>query len=121
MSQVFFLVDHQDGKVAKSAGELATFAKSIGLICPMDSATHQANGAAYLDSHLQSVVSHYTRTSDVEISAIGVGLDLGCFYPKRIAVDLQSDFNETLLLDIARMMASQKLRGQSWKALTTRA
>ena len=30
MSQVFFLVDHQDGKVAKSAGELATFAKSIG-------------------------------------------------------------------------------------------
>ncbi|NBT34789.1 MAG: cobalt chelatase [Betaproteobacteria bacterium] len=89
--------------------------------CPMDSATHQANGAAYLDSHLQSVVSHYTRTSDVEISAIGVGLDLGCFYPKRIAVDLQSDFNETLLLDIARMMASQKLRGQSWKALTTRA
>jgi electron transfer flavoprotein alpha subunit len=30
MSQVFFLVDYQDGKVSKSAGELATFAKSIG-------------------------------------------------------------------------------------------
>jgi electron transfer flavoprotein alpha subunit len=30
MSEVLFLVDHSAGKITKAAGELATYAKSIG-------------------------------------------------------------------------------------------
>ena len=30
MSSVIFLVDHSAGKISKAAGELATYAKSIG-------------------------------------------------------------------------------------------
>ena len=76
--------------------------------CPMDSATHQTNDAFYLDRHLQDTVQVYSQFSGIEICALGVGLDLGCFYRNRLAVDLQADINEALLLDIGRLITKRK-------------
>ena len=49
MSEVLILVDAVDGKVAKSTGELATFAKTIGKV-----------SAVVFDASLVSQLSAYT-------------------------------------------------------------
>jgi cobaltochelatase CobT len=78
--------------------------------CPMDAATHQSNDEHYLEQHLKQVISSHERAHDVEICALGVGLDLGCFYRHRMSLDLQDDLNDTTLLDIATLLASRRHR-----------
>lgn len=74
--------------------------------CPMDSATHQTNDANYLDQHLRQVVATLTSSGDIQISALGVGLDLGCFYPHRLALDLSAGLEQTDLLAISRFIGT---------------
>lgn len=73
--------------------------------CPMDTATHQCNDDHYLDQHLKQVVAMHERQGDVEICGLGVGLDLGLFYRKRLAVDLNEAISDHLLLTVANMIA----------------
>lgn len=72
--------------------------------CPMDTATHQANDAHYLDQHLRQVVARHERTGDVQIRALGVGLDLGVFYRQRLAVDLREQIDEALLRAVVELL-----------------
>ena len=58
--------------------------------CPMDSATHQANDAHYLDQHLQQVLAGLAQAAQVQVLGLGVGLDLGVFYRHRLTVNLPS-------------------------------
>lgn len=53
--------------------------------CPMESATQQANDAWYLDSHLKAMVTA-ASSQGVEITGIGLGLNLSPFYPRHLAV-----------------------------------
>lgn len=76
--------------------------------CPMDSATHQHNDAYYLDQHLRQTVTHYERSANISISGVGVGLDLGCFYRRRLAVDLQDGLGEDLLLQIVDLLSKHR-------------
>ncbi len=73
--------------------------------CPMDTATHQCNDDHYLDQHLKQVVAAHERQRDVEICGLGVGLDLGLFYRKRLAVDLSESISDHLLLAVANLIA----------------
>lgn len=72
--------------------------------CPMDTATHQSNDAHYLDQHLRQVVARHERAGDVRICALGVGLDLGVFYRRRLAVDLDARIDEALLQSVAELI-----------------
>jgi len=72
--------------------------------CPMDTATHQANDEHYLDQHLRQVIARHERAGDVQIRALGVGLDLGVFYRRRLAVDLREQIDEALLMDVAELI-----------------
>lgn len=74
--------------------------------CPMDSATHQSNDNHYLDAHLRAVVSDLEAEGSIELYGLGVGLDLGCFYRHRLAIDLSEGISEALLLQIADMMTA---------------
>jgi cobaltochelatase CobT len=56
--------------------------------CPMDRATELANDAHYLDQHLRDTVARWTGAGQVEISALGVGLDLAPYYPRSRPIDL---------------------------------
>jgi cobaltochelatase CobT len=73
--------------------------------CPMDSATHQTNDNHYLDQHLKQTVARYERSGSVQICGLGVGLDLGCFYRRRLAIDLRDGLDEGLLMQIADLIA----------------
>lgn len=78
--------------------------------CPMDSATAQANGDEYLDSHLEAVIEREVRRRDIEICAIGVGAHLGRYYERRLQVDLARPPDFALLQDIVRLVAHQPIR-----------
>lgn len=78
--------------------------------CPMDTATHQCNDDRYLDEHLRQVVSNLERRGDIEICGLGVGLDLGCFYRHRLAIDLSEGLSEGLLIEIVNLITSYHVK-----------
>ena len=73
--------------------------------CPMDSATHQTNHDHYLDQHLKQTVMRHERAGSVAIRGLGVGLDLGCFYRHRLAIDLQDGLDEALFEQIVNLIS----------------
>jgi cobaltochelatase CobT len=76
--------------------------------CPMDSATHQENDEHYLDEHLKQAIREIEFAGAIEVSAIGVGLDLGCFYRHRLALDLHEGMSESVLIETVNMMTSPR-------------
>ncbi len=73
--------------------------------CPMDGATHLANDAFYLDNHLKQVLQRHERQAQVEICALGVGLDLSPFYSRSQALDLGAVPGPAVLRDILQLLA----------------
>ncbi len=76
--------------------------------CPMDSATHQANDTHYLDQHLKQTVTRIERTGAITICGLGVGLDLGCFYRRRLAIDLRDGVDDSLLMSVVDLLSSPR-------------
>jgi cobaltochelatase CobT len=94
---------------AQRLGALAASRKILVVIsdgCPMDSATHQSNDHHYLDAHLRAVIADLESQGAIELFGLGVGLDLGCFYRHRQAIDLNEGISEALLLQIAEMITT---------------
>lgn len=55
---------------------------------PMDSATSNYNDEFYLGRHFENVVKNIERSSDVELKAIAVGLDMDNIFTDSISLDL---------------------------------
>ena len=55
---------------------------------PMDTATINANDKGILDRHLYRVARSIESSRDIELRAIGIGLDMGEFFRRSIALDL---------------------------------
>ena len=75
---------------------------------PMDAATCLANGEHYLDHHLRDVLA---RDRDVDICAVGVGLDLSAYYDHCTAVDLTNGVNRRVASDVLATIARARYRG----------
>ena len=56
---------------------------------PMDSATANANGEAYLSQHLYDVAFRIEQRSTIELRAIGIDLDMSDFVEHSINLDLK--------------------------------
>ncbi len=78
--------------------------------CPMDSATHQANDAQYLDHHLRQIVAQQEQAGEVEIFGLGVGLDLSAYYPRSQALDLSRSVTNEVFRDILALIAGKRRR-----------
>lgn len=63
---------------------------------PVDNATNEANGDDYLARHLHRVVAEITA-SPVELYAVGIGHDVGQFYPAALSVDAANNLAIGLL------------------------
>ncbi|QNK68587.1 cobaltochelatase CobT-related protein [Variovorax sp. PAMC26660] len=72
---------------------------------PMDSATHLANDAHYLDHHLRDVVARQEQRGDIAISGIGVGLDLSPYYSRSHVLDLATSAGNTIFREVIELMA----------------
>lgn len=77
---------------------------------PMDAATSLANGEHYLDRHLREVLA---RDRDVDICAVGVGLDLSAYYDHCTAVDLTNGVDRRVTSDVLATIARALYRGSS--------
>ena len=77
---------------------------------PMDSATALANGAAYLDRHLQQVVARHEREGHVQVFGIGVGLDLSAFYRRSHVLDLGSGIGNAMFREVMDLMNGRRRR-----------
>lgn len=78
--------------------------------CPMDTATHLANDAWYLDNHLQQVVAEQSRAGDVEIMGLGVGLDLSLYYAHCHALDLSAPPGHGVCREVLTLLAGRHRR-----------
>ena len=55
---------------------------------PMDSATAHYNDEFFLERHLKQVVTKLERDPAIELTAIGIALDMGEFFSRSVALDL---------------------------------
>jgi cobaltochelatase CobT len=78
---------------------------------PMDSSTSLANDPDYLDQHLRDVLA---ARSDVDICAVGVGLDLSIYYDRCAALDLSSGTTRRVLTDVLETIALAS-RGRQYR------
>lgn len=77
---------------------------------PMDSATHLANDAHYLDHHLRDVVARQEQRGGIEIAGIGVGLDLSPYYGRSHVLDLAASTGNTIFREVIDLMAGRHRR-----------
>lgn len=77
---------------------------------PMDTATHLANDAHYLDHHLRDVVQRHEVAANAEIGGIGVGLDLSPYYARSQALDLSAPPGNRVFQEILEVIAGQHRR-----------
>ncbi|BEP41193.1 cobalt chelatase [Variovorax sp. V15] len=77
---------------------------------PMDSATHLANDAHYLDHHLRDLVARQEQRGDIEIAGIGVGLDLSPCYSRSHVLDLANPSGNTIFREVIGLMAGRHRR-----------
>ncbi len=75
--------------------------------CPMEAATQQANDEHYLDHHLQQVAGTMESDGDIELSALGVGLDLSPYYRRGHVLDLQHGITSRLLSEVVALLAGR--------------
>ena len=78
--------------------------------CPMDAATQSANDANYLDHHLQQVAAAIETAGDIELAAIGVGLDLSPYYGHCQALDLDLGLGPALWQDLLTLIGRHRRR-----------
>ncbi len=78
--------------------------------CPMESATHKANGEHYLDHHLQQVAGLIEARGEVELYALGVGLDLSNYYRNNLAIDIDRSLDNAVFDEVIQLMARRGRR-----------
>jgi cobaltochelatase CobT len=77
---------------------------------PMDTATHLANDAHYLDHHLAQVVSRIETRTPVEVYGLGVGLDLSPYYSRSLAIDVSQGLTNQVFFDLIEMLRGHHRR-----------
>jgi cobaltochelatase CobT len=58
---------------------------------PMDTATHAANDDRYLDQHLAQVAAIVEARPDINLCALGVGLDLSAYYRQSMSISVDNE------------------------------
>ncbi|RDE19427.1 cobalamin biosynthesis protein CobT [Motiliproteus coralliicola] len=76
--------------------------------CPMDSMTAQHNPPDYLDHHLQQVAGSIELGGQIELMALGVGLDLSRYYRRSLAMDLSQSMDNALFYEVVDLLASRR-------------
>jgi cobaltochelatase CobT len=75
---------------------------------PMDTSTEKANDQPILDSHLLNVVSDLEQQGDINLCALGVGLDMSAYFSQSYAVPVDHPLNMKVIADIIDLLAEKK-------------
>lgn len=80
--------------------------------CPMDGATGLANDAFYLDRHLRQVAARIEAAGDIELSAVGVGLDLSASFGRSLTLDPDAVLGPVLFTELLPLLAGRAVLPQ---------
>ncbi|MEH6443601.1 MAG: cobalamin biosynthesis protein CobT [Oceanospirillaceae bacterium] len=72
--------------------------------CPMESASNQANTSSYLDNHLRQAASMIENTGEIELYALGFGLDLSPYYRHSLALEIPEKIENSIFKEILQML-----------------
>jgi cobaltochelatase CobT len=75
---------------------------------PLDDATLSANDFGYLDRHLRQVIRQIQHNSPVELIAIGIGHDVGAYYPRALTVSGPEDLGEAMVSKLVELLSSAR-------------
>ena len=75
---------------------------------PMDTATQKANDQPILDSHLMRVVNEIETEGDINLCALGVGLDMSAYFSNSYALATDEPLNMKVIADIIDLLANGK-------------
>ncbi|UTW11141.1 cobaltochelatase CobT-related protein [Marinobacterium rhizophilum] len=78
--------------------------------CPMDSATLHSNSDDVLDTHLRQVVGQIEARGDMELYALGVGLDLSTYYRHQLQLDLEHRLDNAVFDEVLQLIARGRRR-----------
>jgi len=76
--------------------------------CPMESMTNNQNSKHYLDTHLRQVASAIENSGNIELYALGFGLDLSPYYRNSLALENIESVDQALLGQILQMLKNRK-------------
>ena len=72
--------------------------------CPMESSTNQTNNDHYLDNHLRQAASMVEARGEIELYALGFGLDLSPYYRHSLALDIPEKIENSIFKEILAML-----------------
>lgn len=76
--------------------------------CPMETTTSHNNEADFLDNHLRQVASMLEARGDLELYALGFGLDLSAYYRNSLELDLPEVLENSVFKEIIKMLRRRK-------------
>ncbi|MEH6578485.1 MAG: cobalamin biosynthesis protein CobT [Amphritea sp.] len=75
---------------------------------PMESATAQNNEPDFMDNHLRQVATMLEARGDMELYALGFGLDLSTYYRNSLELDLPEVLENSVFKDIIKMLERRR-------------
>jgi len=76
--------------------------------CPMEAATAQSNEEDFLDNHLRQVARMIEARGDIELFALGFGLDLSTYYRHSLELDLPEVLENRVFKEILQMLSRRR-------------
>lgn len=70
---------------------------------PVDDSTLSANRSSYLEQDLQRVIAGIEENGDVEVTAIGIGHDVGKYYKNAVTIRDASDLPGVMMNELATL------------------
>lgn len=76
--------------------------------CPMETATNLTNEPDYLDNHLKQVATMIEARGDIELYALGFGLDLSPYYSNSLALELPDPLENAVFREIQQLFKRRR-------------
>ncbi|MFT9060606.1 MAG: cobaltochelatase subunit CobT, partial [Acetobacter orientalis] len=78
---------------------------------PVDDSTLSVNPASYLEDHLREVIHMIENRSPVELSAIGIGHDVGRYYQRAVTITDAEELGGTMLQSLSALFDEKRKGG----------
>ncbi len=83
---------------------------------PVDDSTLLANGDAYLEHHLLSVIHGIAQAGDIQLAAIGIGHPVERYYRRSITITALEELDGAILQLIEQLPCSRPSTSQDSQA-----
>jgi cobaltochelatase CobT len=76
---------------------------------PVDDSTLLANGDAYLEHHLRSVIHGIAQAGDIRLAAVGIGHPVERYYARSITITALEELDGALLQIVEQLLCQSPL------------